>query len=112
MKKIWIVVAAVALVVLIFALMGCNAPPPAQSGFNLIFRYGVGARNELNTFKGTYTRDMVQDPSITIPLSLTKDDLDKIYQKMVEIDFFSYPDEFSVSVPPGDSIGMVTPYSS
>ena len=29
------------------------------SAFNLIFKYGVGAKNELNTYNGTYTQDMV-----------------------------------------------------
>ncbi len=39
--------------------------------FNIIFRYGVGAKNELDTFNGTYTWDMVVDPSITVNLSLS-----------------------------------------
>ena len=56
----------------------------------------------LDTFKGTYTKDMVMDPSITVPLSLSEEEMDRIYQKMVEIDFFNYPDKFSVSVPPGE----------
>jgi len=31
---------------------------------------------------------------------------------MLEIDFFNYPDNFSVSVPPGEPSGIVTPYAS
>ena len=99
-------------VALIFGLMGCNAPPPPQTGFNLIFKYGVGAKNELNAFEGSYTRDMVQDPSITVNLSLSQEELDMIYQKMVEIDFFDYPDKFSVPIPPDGMVTSVTPYSS
>ncbi len=88
--------------------------PPITSGesnFNLIFAYGVEAKNNLDTFKGTYTRDMVYGPHITINLYLSKNELDRIYQKMVEIDFFDYPDNFSVSVSPGEA-WMLTPYSS
>ncbi|OPX85542.1 MAG: hypothetical protein A4E53_03536 [Pelotomaculum sp. PtaB.Bin104] len=32
-----------------------------QANFNLIFKYGVGAKNILNTFEGTYTKDMIPD---------------------------------------------------
>ena len=105
-------IAGLALVAALLGTMGCSAPTPGESDFGLIFRYGVMARNELNTFKGTYTKDMVSDPSITVNLSLSQEELDSIYQKMVEINFFDYPDEFSVSVPAGESFGIVTPYNS
>ena len=109
MKRL--VISILLLFAMIFSL-GCNAPPPTASSFNLIFKYGVGAKNELNTFNGTYTKDMVMDPSITVNLSLSKEELDRIYQKMVEIDFFDYPDEFKVTVFPWQSKGLRTPYSS
>ena len=90
-----------------------STPPitPSESNFNLIFAYGVGAKNRLDTFKGIYTKDMVVDQSITVNLYLSKNELDIIYQKMVEINFFDYPDKFSVSIPPEEAI-MLTPYSS
>ena len=101
-----------ALVVAVLGMVGCSPSPSAQSDFNLIFKYGVGAKNELNTFEGTYTRDMISDPSITVPLSLTEEEQDRIYKKMVEIDFFDYPEEFSVSITAGERVGIVTPHSS
>lgn len=112
MRKGWLIITGLALVVALLGTAGCTVPAPGESDFGLIFRYGVMARNELNTFRGTYTKDMVSDPSITVDLSLSEGELDSIYQKMVEIDFFDYPDEFSVSVLPGESVGMVTPHSS
>ena len=112
MEKSRLTIASLALLIAVSGMASCSAPPPVQSDFSLIFQYGVGAKNELNTFEGTYTRDMVMDPSITVNLSLTEEELDRIYQKMVEIDFFDYPDRFSVSVLPSESVGMVTPYSS
>lgn len=91
---------------------GCAGAATAQkSGFNFIFKYGVMARNELNTFQDKFTKDMISDPSVTIDLVLTTAEMDSINQKMVDIDFFSYLDEFKVEVT-GDIIGMVTPYSS
>jgi len=93
----------------LFALTGCN--PPESDDFGLIFAYGVTAGNVLNTFEGTYTKDMVLDPPITVSLPLTEEELDAIYQKMIEIDFFNYPDEFSITVPPDEGVGIVTPSS-
>ena len=84
----------------------------SESNFNLIFKYGVFAKNELNTFKGTYTRDVVMDPPITVGLSLSIDELNRICQKMIEINFFDYPDDFSDRTPTGEVIGMTTPGSS
>ena len=73
--------------------------PCFDSEFNLVFRYGhykAEAKNELNTFRGSFTRDMVMGSPITVKLCLTREDLDRIYLKMVEIDFFSYPDVFQI----------------
>jgi hypothetical protein len=103
-------------------VVGCETPIQAskispqlqntQSEFNLIFRYGVGAKNELNTFNGTFTKDMVNKPSSTINMYLSEKELERIRQKMVEIDFFNYQDVFSISVPSGESTITVTPHSS
>jgi len=112
MRKGWLIVVSLALVLALLGTVGCGTSTRRESNFNLIFKYGVGAKNELNTFEGTYTKDMVMDPPITVKLHLSQEELDRIYQKMVEIDFFSYPDKFFVSVPPGEVVGMVTPHLS
>ncbi len=80
---------------------------------NIIFRYGsTGAKNPnvLDTFKGTFTKDMVNKEPAWTKLDLRQDELDTIYQKMVEIDFFSYPKGFQPKLE-GDIIGMTTPFS-
>ncbi len=107
-----IVIIGLATIAAIAGLAACDTPSGEESDFNLIFKYGVTARNELNTFEGKYTRDMVADPPITIDLTLTEEELDRIYRKMIEIDFFDYPDKFSVSVPLGEPISIIRPYSS
>jgi hypothetical protein len=73
----------------------------------MIFKYGVGAKNILDTFEGKYTRDMVSCPSVTVSLSLTPQELNTIYQKMNEINFFSYPNKFVVV-----TNSIQSPYSS
>ena len=115
MRKVWLTIASLALVVALLGTVGCvadTAPDVKPPDFNLIFKYGVGAKNELNTFEGTYTKDMIMDPSVTVELSLTEEEVDRFYQKMLDIEFFDYPDEFSVSVAPGSLTKIVTPYSS
>jgi len=80
---------------------------------NIIFRYGVSGGkhpNELDTVRGYFQKDMVnKDPAWT-RLDLTQDELDTIYQKMVDIDFFSYPKGFQPKLE-GEVIGDVTPFS-
>jgi hypothetical protein len=94
-----------------------------QSDFSLLFRYGAGwtmeeganfsgKYNELDTLNGTYTKDMVSAVSLTISLSLTQGELDSIYNKMLEIDFFNYPSTFYVAVAPSATTTMVTPSQS
>ena len=111
MKKGGIILACLALVALILVVVGCSPPPPVPSDFNLIFKYGVGAKNELNTFSGTYTKDMIGPPFfIDIRLSLSQEDLSRIWHKMIEKGFFEYPDEFSVFVPTGGPLITTEPY--
>lgn len=59
-----------------------NLPNGETANFNFIFRYGIGAKNELNTFSKTYTKDMVIDPSVTIKFELTNDEIAGIYKKI------------------------------
>ncbi len=116
MRNIHVVVIAL-LIVLIAGLTACGSGNAGAStmvagDFNFIFKYGFSGRNTLDTFKGTFTKDMGLDAPVTIPLSLTQEEKDKIYQKMIEIDFFHYPDKFSVILPSGEIEERVTPYST
>jgi len=83
-------------------------PPPRPEHFHFIFKYGPMAKDVLNTFNGTYTWDMVIGPSVTINMTLTEEDLDRIFRKMIEINFFDYPEKFVV--PQKDVDGIVTPF--
>ena len=78
---------------------------------NLTFKYGVTTRNVLNTFDCTYTKDLILDPPTTTSLKLTINEIDSIYNKMKQINFFNYPDILYVHVT-GDTISMINPYST
>ena len=84
-----------------------DTEPPISISFNLIFKYGVGARNELNTFDGTFTKDMIVDDPITIPLELTEAELKGIRQKIDELNLFKEQEAYQ-----GDTFTLVTPCSS
>lgn len=73
-----------------------------KNPINIVFRYGVGGRNELNTFNGTFTKDLVIDGTTTGKLYLSREDLQQIQEKLAEMGFFDYPDSFP-------SQGIVTP---
>ncbi len=118
MKKILILLGI--LVLCCFVVSCTNTATAQQTGnitssnasFNFVFKYGVSGGNTLDTFKGTYTRDMILDPAVTINMVLTPAEMDSIYQKMVEIDFFNYPDKFSGHVADNETKTEVAPYPS
>lgn len=82
------------------------SPTPQSAAFNVIFKYGVGAKNELNTFAQTYTKDMIIDPSVTIPLKLADSELTGIHQKLNDLNLFNE------SAKPVEGNVMVMPCSS
>jgi hypothetical protein len=76
----------------------------SKNVINITFKYGVGARNELNTFEGTYTKDLILDDNVTTRMTLSQEELSQIQQKIAEMDLFSFPDNF-----PLNPSGFVTP---
>ena len=75
-------------------LSSCYDPvvQPDNQFVQIFFKYGF--RNELNTFENTYQKDLVQDGTIKITFWLTTEEQNRILQKVNEINFFSFPDEF------------------
>jgi hypothetical protein len=65
--------------------------PRTGATFGLIFRYGICRSpqwNELNTFKETYTKDMVMDPAITTKLKLSETELSGIREEIEHLKLF------------------------
>ena len=57
--------------------------------FNLVFKYGVGGKNVLDTFKNKFTKDMIADPAVTVDFRLTQAEKESIRQKINELDLFN-----------------------
>jgi hypothetical protein len=98
MNKVWLATLG-SILLLLTAIPGCrdNTPtltPPKEPPFKMIFKYYSPGKNILDTFNGTFTKDLTNEPSITTNLVLTDQEKSSIYQKMIEMDFFSYPDKF------------------
>lgn len=89
-------------------------PLPAQpeANFAFLFAFGTCSTDVLDTFEQTYTREINPGDSVTIPIALTDAQMASIYQKMVEINFFDYPEVFEIPVKEGETYGMVTPAPS
>ncbi|MEO4052620.1 lipoprotein [Solibacillus sp. CAU 1738] len=53
--------------------------------FGFIIQFGVGKKNEINTFENTVTKDLISDGTATANVALTDKELNNIYEKMKEI---------------------------
>jgi len=96
-----------------FVLLSCSDQglSPQDRDFNILLRFGVGGRNELNTFQNTYTKDLISDGIVTVSLVLSDRELQTVKEKLIEIGFFSYPDSLPVS--PADSfLVAIEPHAS
>ena len=87
-----------------------TAQTPAD--FALMFEYGMCGTDILDTFANTYTKDMLVEPPVEVPLALSVAELQAIYNKMVEIDFYSYPSDFQIAAPNDQIVAHVTPAMS
>lgn len=92
----------VCLFLISFSLVGCNPtstknqlPASKPKDFNFVFKFGVDAKDQLDTVKGEYTKDMVTEPSITTNLILTDEEMNSIYLGMKKINILNYPENFT-----------------
>lgn len=84
-----------------FSLVACNStnttnqlPEVKPKDFNFVFNYGVNAKNQLNTIRGQYTKDMITEPSITTDFKLSDEEMNIIYLGMKKINIMNYPENF------------------
>ena len=62
-----------------------NMPENMPSDFDFSIQFGVQKKNEINTFNGTVTKDLIADGTATTKLSLTEEEMKDIYEKMKEM---------------------------
>lgn len=82
-----------------------NADYPADFDFEL--KYGVNARNVINTFDDTFTKDLVSAGTAKTKMALTLEEKREVYSEMNRMGFFKLP---AVFTPKGK--GGVEPHNS
>lgn len=75
---------------LLFSLSACGLesntmPETMPDDFDFFIRYGFQAKNEINTYDGTFTKDLIKDGTMTVDMILTDEELQWIYSKMRSI---------------------------
>lgn len=88
-----------------------RSPVPRARNFAFIFRSrlcGVYDENVLDTANGTLVHTPIgETTAITIPLRLKEDEMNAIYQKIINSRFFSYPAD--LRIPEDQVTGIVEP---
>ena len=80
-----------------------------QPNFGFHFEYGACLKDSFDTRSSIFTHAMgPSEPSNTISLAISDEQMEAIYQKIVAIGFFNYPDSF-VSTPLDTFKGYVRP---
>ncbi|MDG5786185.1 hypothetical protein QA612_01690 [Evansella sp. AB-P1] len=68
---------------------GEKLPKEMPEDFDFVLKYGYEARNIINTYENTYTKNMIMDEDITIGMSLSNEEREWIYEKMVNADILN-----------------------
>jgi hypothetical protein len=84
-------------------------PKEPASNFGFIFEFGSCNLDVLDTISGSFTRDMIVEQDIIVPMALSDTQMRTIYQTMMEIGFFDYPEVFAIPTPKNETFGIVTP---
>ena len=104
----------VVIAALTVVLGGAPTQASAQSPFGFRFEASMCSSVKLDTFTGTVTRtDRIEDPtsSLSVPLSLTPEQMRTVRREVERIRFFDYPEAFrGVPLDLGDG-GRSIPHS-
>jgi len=60
-------------------------PENTPEDFNFSINFGIGMKNEINTFEGTFTKDLITVGTVTTDITFTEEEMDLIYAEMREI---------------------------
>ncbi len=93
-------------------LAGCDLGGPHQSdpqSVKVLFKYGF--RDQVDTFNGTLTKDLVMNGTTTVAFSFTSAQQDSVRRALEQSDFFHLPDTLypvpSVAISPNPGMQML-----
>jgi hypothetical protein len=84
------------LIFCVFLLASCNSlhegsklPEEIPDDFNFVLNYGYEARNIIDTFENSYTKNMILNDDQTIEMILSDEEMNLIYDEMKEADILN-----------------------
>src|SRR5690625_3700765 len=66
-----------------------NFPEEIPEDFDFILNYGFEARDIINTYENTYTKNMISSDDKTVEMILSDVEMQTIYEKMKEADILN-----------------------
>ncbi|WP_042414061.1 hypothetical protein [Geomicrobium sp. JCM 19038] len=66
-------------------------PEERPEDFDFSLWYGITGANEINTYEGTYTKDLAEGGDVTTELALTNEEMNVIYEQMRSVDILNTP---------------------
>jgi hypothetical protein len=98
----------IAAVTIFLALVGCATTPGSQSSagsertdrvnsreIKILYSWGVGGHNRLDSASGTFTKDLISDGTITVDFELSAEQKQLIAQRADSIGFWQLPDRIT-----------------
>jgi len=85
-----------------FIIIGCTSTTDSVDEQFVEVHLQFGFVNELNTFEGKFTKDLVMDGSITVDFWLSKKDQESIKELANQVSFFNLPN--NIPAQPGITI--------
>lgn len=85
----------IAILLLLGLLTACKGiktismPEEMPEDFNFSVEHGYNKNNEINTYDGTMTKDLIENGRATANLTLSDEDMAKIYEKMKNINILA-----------------------
>lgn len=67
--------------------------PSKPSDLSILFKYGVGAQNVLNTNTSSFTKDMIIDDDITVSFKLSDYDMHRIWASLHRHNFYGLEEQ-------------------
>lgn len=73
-----------------------NTEDSLPEDFNFLLNFNTYGKEQIDTYKGTFTKDLVMDGTKTIDFIIPADMKRELYELMLDIDIFSFPDTLKV----------------
>ncbi|MEQ2528237.1 hypothetical protein WMO40_16240 [Bacillaceae bacterium CLA-AA-H227] len=82
LKKIYLILG------LCIVIMGCSnkTSDVAPNDFNFSLSYGTYGKQKIDTFNDIVVKDLIEDGTMEVQISLSDDELKQIYEEMMKID--------------------------